>query len=88
MAAQYRLGTDPFNPHDNIYAGAAYLRWLHGKYGFPAMFAAYNTGPGNLEDHLYHGQPLPAETRAYTVAGITHLLGEGVDWLSRTTRSP
>jgi hypothetical protein len=79
MAAQYRLGGDPFDPRDNIYAGAAYLHWLHGKYGFPAMFAAYNTGPGNLEDHLHHGAPLPAETRAY-VAGITKALGAGAQW--------
>jgi soluble lytic murein transglycosylase-like protein len=83
MASQYRLGDDPFNPQDNIYAGAAYLRWLHGKYGFPAMFAAYNDGPGHLEDHLHHGAPLPAETRAY-VAGITRALGQGAEWLTRT----
>jgi hypothetical protein len=81
MAAQYRLGRDPFDPQDNIYAGAAYLRWLQGKYGFPAMFAAYNAGPGHLEDHLYHGQPLPQETRQY-VAGITRALGQGADWLT------
>ena len=85
MAEQYRLGKDPFNPQDNIYAGAAYLRWLHGKYGFPAMFAAYNTGPGNLEDHLHHGAPLPAETRAY-VAGITRALGQGTDWLNHARK--
>jgi hypothetical protein len=82
MAAQYRLGEDPFNPKDNIYAGAAYLRWLHGKYGFPAMFAAYNAGPGNLEHHLHHGAPLPAETRAY-VAGITRALSKGEAWMTR-----
>jgi hypothetical protein len=81
MAAQYRLGADPFAPRDNIYAGAAYLRWLHGKYGFPAMFAAYNAGPGSLEGNLYHGQPLPQETKLY-VAGITQALGQGTDWLA------
>jgi soluble lytic murein transglycosylase-like protein len=79
MAEQYKLGDDPFDPQDNIFAGAAYLRWLHGKYGFPAMFAAYNTGPGNLNDHLHHGAPLPAETRAY-VARITRALGQGIEW--------
>jgi Transglycosylase SLT domain len=73
MAAQYGLGADPFNPHDNIYAGAAYLSWLHHKYGYPAMFAAYNEGPGNIEDHLYRGRPLPAETRGYITA-IAHSL--------------
>ena len=85
MAQQYRLGGDPFDPQANIYAGAAYLRWLHGKYGFPAMFAAYNTGPGHLEDHIHHGAPLPAETRAY-VAGITRALGKGGGWLARNDK--
>jgi hypothetical protein len=85
MAAQYRLGDDPFDPRDNIYAGAAYLRWLHGKYGFPGMFAAYNTGPGHLEDHLHHGAPLPAETRAY-VTSITRALGQGMGWLARNNK--
>jgi hypothetical protein len=85
MAEQYRLGDDPFDPKDNIYAGAAYLRWLHGKYGFPAMFAAYNTGPGHLEDHIHHGAPLPAETRAY-VASITRALGKGGEWLARNDK--
>ncbi len=74
MRAQYRLGGNPFDAHDNILAGAAYLRWLHMKYGYPAMFAAYNAGPGRLEDHLQHGVTLPAETRAY-IAGITGKLG-------------
>ena len=73
MAAEHRLGNNPFDAHDNIMAGAAYLRWLHHKYGYPAMFAAYNAGPGRLEDHLAHGVNLPAETRAY-VGGITKTL--------------
>ena len=65
MAAQYGLGADPHNARDNILAGAAYLKWLKSKYGYPAMFAAYNDGPGNIEDHLRRGHPLPAETRGY-----------------------
>jgi Transglycosylase SLT domain len=73
MAEQYRLGANPFDAHDNIMAGAAYLRWLHQKYGYPAMFAAYNAGPGRLEQHLVHGVKLPAETQAY-VGNITHNL--------------
>jgi hypothetical protein len=85
MAAQYRLGNNPFDPRDNIYAGAAYLRWLHGKYGFPAMFAAYNAGPGQLEGHLHHGVPLPKETRLY-VAGITKALGKGGGQLEASSR--
>jgi len=73
MASEHKLGSNPFEPRDNIMAGAAYLRWLHRKYGFPAMFAAYNAGPGKLENHLEHGVTLPAETRAY-VGGIAKSL--------------
>jgi hypothetical protein len=73
MAAEHRLGDNPFDARANIMAGTAYLRWLHHKYGYPAMFAAYNAGPGRLEDHLAHGSTLPAETRAY-VGGIASTL--------------
>jgi hypothetical protein len=74
MRAQYGLGADPYDPHDNIFAGAAYLHFLYRKYGNPQMFAAYNDGPGKFEDHLYRGRALPAETRAY-VSGIAGMLG-------------
>ena len=67
MRAAYGLGPDPFDPHDNIFASAAYLRFLRGKYGYPTMFAAYNDGPGNLEEKLASGGLLPAETRLYLV---------------------
>jgi soluble lytic murein transglycosylase-like protein len=75
MKAQYGLGADPYDPQDNIYAGTAYLKWLHYKYGYPAMFAAYNDGPGNIENYLYHGRALPAETRGY-ISGIAKTLGD------------
>jgi soluble lytic murein transglycosylase-like protein len=74
MAEQYKLGPDPFRPHDNIMAGAAYLRWLKGKYGYPALFAAYNAGPQRVDDLLAHGTALPAETQGY-IAGIDKILG-------------
>lgn len=67
MRRQYKLGANPYNPHDNLIAGVAYLSWLHHKYGYPAMFAAYNDGPGNLEAHLHHDRSLPQETQNYLV---------------------
>jgi soluble lytic murein transglycosylase-like protein len=73
MRAQYRLGPDPFNPQDNIQAGSAYLRWLKGKYPYPALFAAYNAGPQRVDELLAKGTPLPDETRAY-VARIGSIL--------------
>ena len=65
MRAQYKLGPNAFDPKNNVHAGAAYLRWLRGKYGYPAMFAAYNAGPERVDDLLARGTPLPAETQAY-----------------------
>ncbi|WAC61291.1 lytic transglycosylase domain-containing protein [Brevundimonas sp. SL130] len=75
LRARHRLGGDPYDPRDNILAGAAYLRELHDRYGSPGFLAAYNAGPGRYEEHLA-GRPLPAETRAY-VATLAPLIGGG-----------
>lgn len=72
---RHGLGRDPFDPRDNILAGAAYLRELHDRYGSPGFLAAYNAGPGRYEEHLA-GRPLPAETRAY-VAALVPFFGGG-----------
>mgnify|MGYP003673069249 CR=1 FL=1 len=66
LRVRHRLGSDPFDPRDNILAGAAYLREMYDRYGtIPAMLAAYNAGPDRYDEHLTTGRPLPAETRAY-----------------------
>jgi soluble lytic murein transglycosylase-like protein len=65
LRACYGLGADPFDPHDNVLAGAAYIRELYDRYGAPGFLAAYNAGPGRYERHLATGRPLPEETRAY-----------------------
>jgi hypothetical protein len=66
LRARYRLGSDPFDPRDNILVGAAYLREMYDRYGtIPAMLAAYNAGPDRYDEYLATGRPLPAETRAY-----------------------
>jgi ParB family chromosome partitioning protein len=61
----YGLGADPFDAHDNITAGAAWLKELHDRYGSPGFLAAYNAGPARYADHLTTGRPLPPETQAY-----------------------
>src|SRR5262249_39047051 len=65
LRARLHLGADPFDVHDNIIAGAAYLRELHERYGSPGFLAAYNAGPARWEAYLATHRPLPAETRAY-----------------------
>ncbi|WP_407190078.1 lytic transglycosylase domain-containing protein [Bradyrhizobium centrosematis] len=68
MRVRYGLGRDPFDPHDNILAGAAFLRELLDRYGSPGFLAAYNAGPGRYEDFRDRHRPLPAETIAYVAA--------------------
>lgn len=75
LRTQHRLGRDPYDPRDNILAGAAYLREMHDRYGSPGFLAAYNAGPGRYEEYLA-GRPLPAETRAYVTA-LVPLFGGG-----------
>jgi len=65
LRLRYGLGPDPFDAHDNILAGAAYLRSLHDRYGAPGFLAAYDAGPARYEAYLATGQPLPNETLAY-----------------------
>ena len=75
LRARHGLGGDPFDPRDNILAGAAYLREMHDRYGtISGMLAAYNAGPGRYDEHLVSGRTLPAETRAY-VATLASMLG-------------
>jgi hypothetical protein len=77
MRRAYGLGTDPYDPHDNILAGTAVLAVLYKQYGYPTMFAAYNDGPGMLAAHAALGQALPAETENY-VRNIASILSTGV----------
>lgn len=65
LRTRYRLGDDPYQPRDNIFAGAAYLREMLDRFGRNGFLAAYNAGPGRYEEHLVTGRPLPRETIDY-----------------------
>jgi soluble lytic murein transglycosylase-like protein len=69
MRSRYGLGTDSYDPHDNVLAGAAYLRLMYQQYGYPSLFAAYNAGPARFDGYLLRGKSLPSATLAY-VGGI------------------
>ena len=68
LRARYGLGSDPYDPHDNIMAGTAYMRELYDMYGTPGFLAAYNAGPRRLDDYLTRHRPLPDETRHYVAS--------------------
>lgn len=76
LRARLQLGRDPYDPHDNILAGAAYLREMLDRYGSLGFLAAYNAGPGRYEEYLAGRSALPAETRAY-VSALAPLIGAG-----------
>jgi Transglycosylase SLT domain len=79
LRSRYGLGADPYDAHDNILAGTAYLRELLDRYGSPGFLAAYNAGPARYEDHLATGRALPAETQAYVAAVAPVIGGEAID---------
>jgi len=76
LRARLGLGVDPYEPRDNILAGAAYLRELHDRYGSPGFLAAYNAGPARYDEYLATGKDLPVETQLY-VAQLAPLVGAG-----------
>jgi len=56
--------TDSFNPKQNIFAGAKYIRSLLDQFGDVKLaLAAYNAGPGRVKE--YNGIPPFKETRQY-----------------------
>jgi hypothetical protein len=74
LRQQYALGDDPYDPHDNILAGSAYIRDMYAIYGAPAFLAAYNAGPDRLASYLAGSASLPDETVNY-LASVAPRLG-------------
>ena len=75
---------------------------MYDIYGFPGFLAAYNAGPGRLDDYLTRNRPLPDETRNYVrkiapyIVGITPNRPSAADssrhepvcpWISRRGRA-
>ena len=80
---RYGLTDDPYDPHQNILAGTAYLREMYDIYGSPGFLAAYNAGPRRLDDYLSNSRPLPDETRHYVA-----MIGPSVQGVYPVNRSP
>jgi D-alanyl-D-alanine carboxypeptidase len=75
LRVRHGLGSDPFEPHDNIMAGTAYLREMYEKFGSPGFLAAYNAGPGRYGEYLTGDRGLPSETRNYVAMISPQLTG-------------
>jgi hypothetical protein len=65
LRGELALGTDPYDPRDNLLAGTAYLAALYRRFGYPGLFGAYNAGPARYAAWLAGRGGLPAETRLY-----------------------
>jgi hypothetical protein len=81
---EFGLGADPYQPRDNIMAGAAYLREMLDLYGTSGFLAAYNAGPARYDEHLATGEPLPEETQIYLSRLAPMLSGAQVASISAT----
>lgn len=85
LTARYGLGGDPYEPRANILAGAAYLREMYDRFGLAHFLAAYNAGPGRVEEHLRSGRPLPNETQRYVEALAPQLVSGSANDASATS---
>jgi hypothetical protein len=81
----FGLGADPYQPRDNIMAGAAYLREMLDLYGTSGFLAAYNAGPSRYAEHLATGEPLPEETQIYLSRLAPMLSGARINSISAST---
>jgi soluble lytic murein transglycosylase len=65
---------EPFEPEQNVAAGARYLRAMLDRYGdLRRALAAYNAGPTAVDQH--RGVPPYRETRAYVDRVLTYYRG-------------
>jgi cell division septation protein DedD len=76
LRSRYDLADDPYDPHNNILAGTAYVREMYDIFGSPGFLAAYNAGPGRLDDFLTRNRTLPDETRRYVAKIGARIEGE------------
>lgn len=78
MQRLFSLGPSIDDPVANIAAGAAYLRLMYDRFGYPGAFAAYNAGPLRYRQSLA-GRPLPKETSHYLEKVMARIAGRSAN---------
>ena len=76
------LGVDINNALDNYTGGLKYLKQMTNKFGLEVGLAAYNAGPGNVEE--YQGIPPFKETQNYIRIIAEPFTGNSVEGLINT----
>lgn len=84
LRARLALGPDPLDVHDNVVAGAAYLREMVDRFGTQGGLAAYNAGPARYVRWRTTGFPLPFETRRYVSRIAPRLTATSAEPQSKT----
>ena len=73
LSKRYDLGSDPYDPHDNIMAGTALIRELYDRYGSPDFLAAYTVGTRRMDEFVNDGRDLPDSTISYVASAAPQL---------------
>lgn len=73
------LGVDPYDPNQNYQGGTQYLNQLYSQFNgdLNDTLAAYNWGPGNVQNALQSGQSFPSSVMRYINKVLSVLNGGG-----------
>lgn len=73
VGVQWRGPQTLFDPIANVRLGIAYLRQLWDRYGdLQAALAAYNWGPGRIDQRIASGVPIPGEYPALVLNALAY----------------
>ncbi len=71
-----QLGVNPYDAQQNYAGGETYLQQLYAQYGdWPDALAAYNWGPGNVNQALASGSAYPQSVQQYIAKVLAQLQG-------------
>jgi soluble lytic murein transglycosylase-like protein len=90
-ATAAQLGVDPNDVNQNIRGGVTYLKQLYQKYGsWDQALAAYNWGPGNMDNALATAEAVPSQVLNYVrgILGIGTVYNAGLNTIQLQQAAP
>lgn len=90
-ATAAQLGVDPNDVNQNIRGGVTFLKQLYQKYGsWDQTLAAYNWGPGNMDNALATAEAVPSQVLNYVrgILGIGTVYNAGLNTIQMQQASP